>query len=59
MIINKYVYCGTLFVAIVSGCGQTGPLYLPDAPPPIHVEPEPDPEPDEGSEDNYFDEMEQ
>ena len=22
----------------LSGCGQTGPLYLPDEPPPIHVE---------------------
>ncbi|MGR9116182.1 MAG: LPS translocon maturation chaperone LptM [Gammaproteobacteria bacterium] len=23
---------------LLSGCGQTGPLYLPDEPPPIHVE---------------------
>lgn len=33
-----------LFSILLTGCGQTGPLYLPDAPPPIHVEPEPEPE---------------
>lgn len=26
--------------AMMAGCGQSGPLYLPDQPPPIHVEPE-------------------
>ncbi|PKM11635.1 MAG: hypothetical protein CVV13_08445 [Gammaproteobacteria bacterium HGW-Gammaproteobacteria-3] len=25
-------------LVFLSGCGQTGPLYLPDEPPPIHVE---------------------
>ncbi len=25
---------------LLAACGQTGPLYLPDSPPPIHVEPE-------------------
>ncbi|MGR9045971.1 MAG: LPS translocon maturation chaperone LptM [Gammaproteobacteria bacterium] len=25
-------------LTLLSGCGQTGPLYLPDEPPPIHVE---------------------
>lgn len=59
MLITKSIYLGLLLALLVSGCGQTGPLYLPDAPPPIHVEPEPDPEPDEGEEDSYFDEMEQ
>lgn len=29
-----------LFPIALMGCGQAGPLYLPDAPPPIHVEPE-------------------
>ncbi|MFU8788921.1 MAG: LPS translocon maturation chaperone LptM [Methylobacter sp.] len=35
-----------LISAVVSGCGQTGPLYLPDQPPPIHVPPEPKPDPE-------------
>lgn len=29
-----------MMMMLSQGCGQTGPLYLPDAPPPIHVEPE-------------------
>jgi predicted small lipoprotein YifL len=30
-----------IFLTIgLSACGQTGPLYLPGEPPPIHVEPE-------------------
>jgi predicted small lipoprotein YifL len=34
-----------LFTVVLTGCGQTGPLYLPDAPPPIHVaKPKPEPE---------------
>ena len=28
----------------LQGCGQTGPLYLPDAPPPIHTERQKSPE---------------
>ncbi len=28
----------SLSAIILTGCGQAGPLYLPDAPPPIHVE---------------------
>jgi predicted small lipoprotein YifL len=28
----------SLAAVILTGCGQEGPLYLPDAPPPIHVE---------------------
>gem|GEM_PF-1400475 len=31
-----------LLSSVVAGCGQPGPLYLPDQPPPIHVEPEKD-----------------
>jgi predicted small lipoprotein YifL len=27
-----------LSVVVLTGCGQAGPLYLPDAPPPVHVE---------------------
>jgi predicted small lipoprotein YifL len=27
-----------LFVVFLTGCGQAGPLYLPDAPPPVYVE---------------------
>jgi len=26
-----------LLVLFVQACGQIGPLYLPDAPPPVHV----------------------
>jgi predicted small lipoprotein YifL len=33
-------------LAVLTGCGQPGPLYLPDKVPPIHVEPEPKPEPE-------------
>ncbi|MGR9052016.1 MAG: LPS translocon maturation chaperone LptM [Gammaproteobacteria bacterium] len=25
-------------LSVLTACGQTGPLYLPDQPPPIHVE---------------------
>ena len=28
----------SLAAIFLTGCGQEGPLYLPDAPPPIHVE---------------------
>jgi predicted small lipoprotein YifL len=31
-----------LLGSVAAGCGQPGPLYLPDQPPPIHVEPEED-----------------
>lgn len=27
-----------LLVVFLTGCGQAGPLYLPDAKPPVHVE---------------------
>lgn len=44
------VYCHTmkhyallLLLATLTGCGQIGPLYLPDGPAPIHV-PKPQPE---------------
>ncbi|MEY4767916.1 MAG: Prokaryotic lipoprotein-attachment site [Pseudomonadota bacterium] len=30
-----FILLSTLFLL---NCGQTGPLYLPDSPPPIHVE---------------------
>jgi len=30
---------------VLSGCGQSGPLYLPGQVPPIHVQPEVKPEP--------------
>ncbi|WP_174627358.1 LPS translocon maturation chaperone LptM [Candidatus Methylobacter favarea] len=33
-----------LLGSVLPGCGQPGPLYLPDSRPPIHVEPEPEPE---------------
>ncbi|MGZ8240802.1 MAG: LPS translocon maturation chaperone LptM [Methylobacter sp.] len=36
-----------LLGSVLAGCGQPGPLYLPDRPAPIHVEPEPEPEPQE------------
>jgi predicted small lipoprotein YifL len=35
---NYLLYC--LLSVILISCGQIGPLYLPDAPPPIHVAPE-------------------
>ncbi|MGJ0430961.1 MULTISPECIES: LPS translocon maturation chaperone LptM [unclassified Methylobacter] len=31
-----------LLSSVVAGCGQPGPLYLPDQQPPIHVKPEKD-----------------
>ena len=36
----------------LTGCGQTGPLYLPGTPAPIYVphEPEPNPTPDQDAE---------
>ena len=39
---KKNLLCLSLLTAL-TGCGQLGPLYLPDAPPPIHVAPEPEP----------------
>jgi predicted small lipoprotein YifL len=27
-----------LLLTVITGCGQAGPLYLPDTTPPIHVE---------------------
>ncbi len=36
---KNYSFFTLLFLTfLVSGCGQTGPLYLPDALPPIHTE---------------------
>lgn len=32
-----------IFLMSLLACGQTGPLYLPDQKPPIHVEPEAEP----------------
>jgi hypothetical protein len=38
---NSYNVSKLLFFSILlCGCGQTGPLYLPGTPPPIHVEKE-------------------
>jgi predicted small lipoprotein YifL len=31
-----------LFCALLSGCGQPGPLYLPTDKPPIYAEPDPE-----------------
>lgn len=59
MIMTKYFSIGILFALLLCGCGQTGPLYLPDAPPPIHVEPEPDPEPEEDTDDDPEEELQQ
>jgi predicted small lipoprotein YifL len=39
-----------LLGSVLAGCGQPGPLYLPDKPPPIHVEPEPETEPEPATE---------
>lgn len=36
MSVNK-VLCMVLLAIIVQACGQIGPLYLPDSPPPIYV----------------------
>ena len=36
MSINKVLFM-VLLAIIVQACGQTGPLYLPDSPPPIYV----------------------
>jgi predicted small lipoprotein YifL len=36
----KHFFKLLLLIATVAGCGQMGPLYLPDAPPPIHVKKE-------------------
>lgn len=32
-----HVFAALLPLLLVSACGQTGPLYLPDEEPPIHV----------------------
>lgn len=32
---KKYIY---ILIGLLTGCGQFGPLYLPNLPPPIHVE---------------------
>jgi predicted small lipoprotein YifL len=32
--------CIVLCLLAIAGCGQTGPLYLPDSKPPIYVPPE-------------------
>jgi len=37
------LYALTLWLLLIvgmSGCGQPGPLYLPDKPSPVHVDPE-------------------
>lgn len=34
-----------LLSSVLTACGQPGPLYLPDKPVPVHVEPEAKPEP--------------
>jgi predicted small lipoprotein YifL len=31
-------FVGLLVILMLLGCGQKGPLYLPDEPAPIHVE---------------------
>lgn len=31
---------GLILTQLLIACGQSGPLYLPDEPPPIHVEKE-------------------
>lgn len=36
MSVNKVLFM-VLLAIIVQACGQTGPLYLPDSPPPIYV----------------------
>ena len=36
-----------LLCLMSTGCGQTGPLYLPGQKPPIYVPPEPIPEPED------------
>jgi len=41
-----------LLHAGLMGCGQPGPLYLPDQAAPIHVEPEPAPKPESKPEKN-------
>lgn len=50
-LMNSYktltVIVTSLLVSIVTGCGQTGPLYLPGQKPPIYVPPEPIPEPED------------
>jgi predicted small lipoprotein YifL len=33
-----HYFAGLLLLSLMSGCGQQGPLYLPDQPAPIHVE---------------------
>jgi predicted small lipoprotein YifL len=35
-----------LLCPLLFACGQSGPLYLPTAKPPIYVEPEPNPKPE-------------
>ncbi len=41
MNMKKPAFVFTVLIGgFLAGCGQTGPLYLPDEPPPIHVEPE-------------------
>jgi predicted small lipoprotein YifL len=35
-----------LLIPVIAGCGQPGPLYLPNQAAPIHVEPEAAPEPE-------------
>jgi predicted small lipoprotein YifL len=39
-------YLLLLLLPLICSCGQTGPLYLPGTPPPIHVKKEVKPEPD-------------
>ena len=42
---KKYLLCWLLLTAL-TGCGQLGPLYLPDAAvPPVYVPPEPESKP--------------
>ncbi|WAR44659.1 lipoprotein [Methylomonas rapida] len=36
MSINKILFLA-LLAELAQACGQTGPLYLPDSPPPIYV----------------------
>jgi len=34
---QKKLMLSVLLVILAQACGQTGPLYLPDSPPPIYV----------------------
>lgn len=36
MSVNKVLFM-VLLAILTQACGQTGPLYLPDSPPPIYV----------------------